>query len=289
MRPAELPGFEATWWPVKLETVPGSGESLTIAIVARARSGQSQVRQLIPPAAVGAMFGQAGSGMKVVVVQTCLALQKQLDEGVSVDKLSMPFGGAALGGPRDCVATDFNEVFEVAFRLGGAFGISGFGSVEKPSEETRRAFDEWADKVRLELLSFVSTSDLTNAFNVPVQLVGRRGRIGFVRDSYAANFGVLRPGRPASSDVRALKVKIFDLEALRHSSPLLSRHTEVLVGYPDIPTGGAFSRRELDTQRESWEFIDFEARQRGVKALRYGVAREAAVHLEAMASAHARA
>jgi hypothetical protein len=235
------------------------------------------------------MFGQAGSGMKVVVVQTCMALQKQLDSGVVVERLAMPFGGAALGGPRDCVANDLNEVFEVAFRLGGAFGISGFGSVEKPSEETRRAFDEWADKVRLELLSLVSAKDLSDAFNVPVQLVGRRGRIGFVRDSYAANFGVLRPGRPASSDVRALKVKIFDLEALKHSSPLLNRRTEVLVGYPEIPASGPFSRRELDVQRESWEFIDYEARQRGVRALRYAMARDAAMHLQAMAEAQAHA
>lgn len=282
MRPAELPRFEATWWPVMLETVPGSGEKLTVAIVARAQSGQSQVRQLIPPPLLNAMFGTAGSGVKVVVVQTCLSLRRQLDNGTDVAHLLMPFGGASLGAPRDCLVNDFNEVFEVAARLGGAFGASVFGGIEKPSDETRRAFDEWAENVRRQLLSFVSPIDLSDAFNVSVQLVGRRSRFGFLRNDYAANFGVLRPGRSTSSDVRALKVKIFDLEALRHASPLVQRRTEVLIGSPEIVLGGAFSRRELEVQRESWEFINFEARQRGVEAKRYDMAREAAVHLRAM-------
>jgi hypothetical protein len=281
MRLVELPTFEATWWPVNLETVPGSGERIAIAVVARAASGQSQARQLITPAALSSMFGSAGAGMRVLVVQTTISIQRQLDKGISVAELQMPFGGVELGSPRDCVAHDFNEVFEVAFRLGGAFGVSNFGSSEKPSEETRRAFDEWADKIRLELLSATTNVRLEGAFNVPVTLVtAKRGRIGFLTEGYAANFGVLRPGRSASSDVRALKVKIFDLEALKHGSPLIARTTEILVGYPLVQEGGPYSKRELDTQRDSWEFIDFEAKQRGVVAHRYALASEAAAHLQ---------
>lgn len=287
MRLVDLPTFEATWWPVSLETVPGSGERIAIAAVVRAASGQSQVRQLITPAALSNMFGTAGAGMRVLVVQTTISIQRQLDKGIPVTELQMPFGGAALGSPRDCVAHDLNEVFEVAFRFGGAFGVSNFGSIEKPSEETRRAFDEWADKIRVELLSASKSEGLVNAFNVPVTLVtARKGRIGFLNGGYAANFGVLRPGRSASSDVRALKVKIFDLEVLKHSSPLIARTAEVLVGYPSVQEGGPYSRRELDTQRDSWEFIEFEAKQRGVLALRYALASEAAAHLQLRVSVH---
>jgi hypothetical protein len=281
MHPAELPTFEATWWPVALETVPGSGEHITIAAVVRTKSGQSSARQLISPPALTSMFGLAGAGMRLLVVQTVLSIQRQLDKGVAVTELQMPFGGIALGAPRDCVAHDLNEVFEVAFRLGGAFGISNFGTREKPSDETRRAFDEWAEKIRLELLSGSNSEDLEAAFNVPVTLVtAKKGRIGFIKGSYAANFGVLRPGRSASADVRALKVKIFDLEALKHSSPLFGRKTELLIGYPSLSEGSPYSKRELVTQRDSWEFIDFEAKQRGVNAIRYALASEAATHLQ---------
>ena len=66
MTPTELPTFEATWWPLMLETVPGSGEHLAVAVVVRAASGQSQVRQLISPAALNSMFGDAGKGMPLL-------------------------------------------------------------------------------------------------------------------------------------------------------------------------------------------------------------------------------
>lgn len=281
MLQAELPTFEASWWPIALETVAGSGEHITIAALVRSASGQSQVRQLVSPTALAAMFGSAGAGMRFLVEQTTLAIQRQLDKGIPVSDLQMPFGGVSLGSPRDCVAQDMNEVFAIAFRLGGAFGTSNFGGQPRPSDETRQAFEEWADKIRIELLSNPSNEGLEASFNVPLVLTAsKRGRFGFLRGGYAANFGVLRPGRSVSTDERALKVKIFDLEALRRSSPLLARRTELLVGYPALAAGSPYSHRELLSQRDAWQFIEHEAKERQVTAVRYGLASEAAAHLQ---------
>lgn len=267
-----------------LETVPGSGERITISTVVRAASGQSQVRQLMTPSAISGIFGGAAAGMRMLIGQTTLSIQNQLDDGVRPENLDMPFGGIQLGLPRDCVARDINEVFEIAFRLGGAFGVSTFGSMEAPTADTRRAFDEWADKVRLELLND-GREDCRPSFNVSVPLPShKKTRIGFLKEGYAAQFGVLRPGRSASHDMRALKVKVFDLEALRRSNPIATRRTELLIGYPEAGADGAFSAREVASQRESWEFIEFEARQRDVKALRYASARQAAEHLQRAAA-----
>lgn len=284
MTPIELPAFEATWWPVMLETVPGSGELISIAHVVRAASGQSQVRQAVPPATVAIMFGNAGKGMLLVVGQTVLSLQAQLDAGVKVEALVPPFGGIALGGQRDCVAHDLNEVFDVAARLGGAFGASQFGAAEKPSAETQRAFDEWADRVRDQLLAEEAWQRLASAFNVPVNLMAhKRARIGFLYGSYAANFGVLRPGKTASSDSRALKVKIFDLEVLKRGHGLAVHRAEIIVGCPDWSGNTVYTRREGDGLRASWEFIEFEARQRNIAAVRCMDVLDAAKHLRSVA------
>lgn len=285
MHPTELPDFEATWWPVLMETVPGSGEKLAIAAIVRTPSGQSQVRQLIAPPTLASMFGSAGAGMKLIVVQTMLALQKQLEAGVVVEDLQPPFGGLSLGEPRDCVAHDVNEVFEVAFRLAGAFGSSQFGAAEVPSAETRRAFDEWAEKIRQELLLLTLSSDDGNsqweaAFNVSMVLAGRKKtRFGFLKDGYAANFGVLRPGREVHGDFRALKIKLFDLETLRRSQPITLERTEIIVGYQDIAANSPFTRREIETLHDSWEFIASEARQRAVTLVKSATALDAATHL----------
>lgn len=281
----ELPTFEAFWWPVMLETIAGSGEQITIAHVVRAASGQSQVRQAVPPATLAAMFGQAGKGVGIVVTTTVVGLQKQLDQGVPVESLVPTFGGVAVGAPRDCVAHDLNEVFEVAARLGGAFSASQFGMAERPSAETQRAFDEWAERVREQLSATSEDQRLAAAFNVPVTFIERRHtRIGFLLGSYAANFGVLRPGRKAASDSRALKVKIFDLEVLKRSHGFTLQRAELIVGCPDWSGNTVFTRREADGLRSSWEFIAHEAKQRQINAVRCLGVSEAASHLRAMAA-----
>jgi hypothetical protein len=89
-----------------LETVPGSGEALTVAVIVRASSGQATVRQAIQPAMLASLFGSAGKGMLLIVGQTVLEIRRQLDEAVPVSQLELPFGGMALGHERDCVARD---------------------------------------------------------------------------------------------------------------------------------------------------------------------------------------
>jgi hypothetical protein len=273
MLQTELPTFDAHWWPVMLETVPGSGERITIGHVVRAGSGQSHARQGVPPAVLSAMFGEAGKSMLMVVVQAVTALQTQLDAGVRVEELSMPFGGMALGQPRDCLAHDLNEVFDVAARLGGAFSASQFGVSEKSITESERAFDEWAERVRIQLLQ--TEFDFVER---------KRSKVGFVYGDYAANFGVLRPGKSTSTDSRALKVKIFDLEVLRRQQGLIVHRAEVIVGCPDWSSNTVFSRREADGLRSSWEFIAHEAKQRSITAVRCSGALDAAKHLRAAAA-----
>lgn len=284
MKPIELPTFEATWWPVRLETVLGSGELITLAVVVRPQQGKSQVRQVISPALIRGMFGSAGAGMQLLAGQTVIALQTQLDADTRIENLEQPFGGVSLGAPRDCVGHDINEVFEVATRQAGAFGQSLFGKQESPSQESQRAFEDWADSVREQAL-MLQKPLMPEAFNISVKLLpNRRTRIGFMHGGYAANFGVLRPGKATTADLRALKVKLFDLEVLRRVQAVSIHQTEVLVGCPDLGGDGPFPKRERIKLEESWEFINHEAKEREINALRYTNATLAAEHLRLIAA-----
>lgn len=284
MTPRDLPTFEATWWPVVLETIPGGEERLVVGTVVRAASGQSQVRQAILPTTLNSMFASAGKGMQLVVGTTMIELQKQLDAGVRVEELEPPFGGVRLAQPRDCVAHDMNEVFDIAVRLTSAFGVSSFGSQEKVTRETQLAFDDWAARVREQLALSERRMALDAEFNVRVHLAPRKlSHIGFVRAGYVANFGVLRPGH-GSADARALKLKVFDLGAYRRLNPMLVSTAEVIVGYPQLAGDSAFSRREIESLEASWKLISEEAEERHVRPVRCLSAREAAEHLHRAAT-----
>ena len=278
--------FEAHWWPVMLETVPGSGEALTVAVVVRAASGQATVRQAIPPATLLGMFGSAGKGMMLIVGNTVLDIHRQLDNAVQVEQLDMPFGGLQLGPGRECAARDLNQIFDIAMRMGSAFSISNFGvsDQETPDKEARKAFEEWVEKVQASVAVLAQFDKLAAAFNVQVPLTHRKKtRLGFVYGGYVAQFGVLRPGRSVSADVKALKVKLFDLEVLRRERPLQFSRAEIIVGYQDA--GDTYTRRQNDALNESWSFVASEATERNVVAHRFTTSAQAANHLAEVAQA----
>lgn len=280
MTPSELPTFEAHWWPVQLETVPGSGERLTIAVIVKARDGQTTVRQTIQPPTLAAMFGTAGRGMNLIVGDTVLKIDEQLRNMVPIELLELPFGGMHLGPERDVVARDVNEAFDVAMRMGSGFAISNFGARvrEAGDKEARKAFDEWAEKVRLQVMATEWQDRMTNAFNLPITLSTRKKlRVGFLQDGYMAQFGVLRPGKAIAADVRALKLKLFDVDSLRRDQLLHFRRAELLVGYQDA--GDAFTRRQRESLNESWAYVEYEAKQRDVITVRCRDAETAARHL----------
>jgi hypothetical protein len=281
MAPDELPTLEATWWPVQLETVPGSNERVTTNLIARASSGQSQVRQAISPAAIHAMFGPGAKGVGLLIGKTVLSLQTQLDNGVKVEDLALPFGGFHVGPSRDCLARDMNEVFEIAGRLSGLFSASQFGLAERSSKDSLDSFAEWADKVRDQVAALHEDQRLADAFKVQATVVDkRRATIGFHVDDYAASFGVLRPGRAAASDTRTLKVKMFDLEVFRRAHLFGVKRVEVIVGCPDWQSEDTiYRRKELDALQSAWDFIEQEAKHRKIRPVRYVHARDAALHL----------
>jgi len=279
----QLPSFEAQWWPLLLETVPGSGERLCVAVIVRSASGQASIRQAISPATVTHLFGAAGQGMTFLVGHTVLDIKRQLDELVPVEQLEPAFGGLRFGNMRDCVARDVNEVFDIAMRLSTAFSLSTFGTdTTSPDKEAQRAFDEWADKVREQVLSLERKESLTSAFNVSIPLGPRkRLRVGFVHGGYVAQFGVLRVGRSMTSDQRALKLKMFDLEALRREQPFAVQRAELIVGVES--PGDSHPTRQRETLAETWDFITHEATARGISPRRCVSARDASEHVARMA------
>lgn len=105
----------------------------------------------------------------------------------------------------------------------------------------------------------------------------RKLRVGFMHDGYVAQFGVLRPGRSIGADVRALKLRLFDLDSLRRDQLLVLRKAELLVGYQ--AAGDAFTKRQRESLNDAWAFVAHEAKQRNVVTVQCTDAEAAARHL----------
>lgn len=281
MQPFDLPTFAASWWPVFMETVPGSGERITVAVLVReAESGRATVRAAFAPALYATLFGQAaGKGMLAMATTTIVDLQRQLDAGVPVEQLDPPFGGFQLGAEHDGVARDAAEIFDVGLRMSSGLGVSNFGATATRVSASSLAFDDWADSVRLELLTYMAALKFNpQEFRARIKIARKTLQFGFIRGSFVANFGLLRPGS-AAADCRALKSKIFDLEALRRDQLFPVTRADVLLGCPDAKALAVHTHREVETFLASWDFLDAEARARNVSLVRCDSPLEAAKHI----------
>lgn len=283
MKFPDLPTFAASWWPVFMETVPGSGERLTVGILVReAQSGQATVRAAFAPTLYNALFGaQAGKGMLAMVTSTLVDLQRQLDAGVAVPALEPAYGGFQLGGEHDGVARDASEMFDIGLRMSSGLGVSAFGAAApRSSAASSQAFDDWADSVKAALLSEIGAELFhPEDFRARVKIARKTLQFGFLRDGFAANFGLLRPGS-AAADCRSLKSKIFDLEALRRDRGFLPlSRADVLLGCPDHKALSVHSHREVESFHASMEFLGAEAMARGVTLVRCETYRDAALHI----------
>lgn len=281
MQPFDLPSFAASWWPLFMETVPGSGERITVAILVReAESGRATIRAAFPPAVYTTLFGSAaGKGMLAMATSTIVELQRQLDGGVPVENLDPPFGGFVLGTEHDGVARDAADLFDVGLRMSSGLGVSAFGAAPARPSASSMAFDEWADNVRAELMTQMGALKFNpQEFRARVKVARKTLQFGFLRGGFVANFGLLRPGT-AATDCRALKTKIFDLEAVRREQLLPVRRADVLLGCPNPMALTVHSQKEVESFHTSWEFLDSEARARGVNLVRCESHVEAARHI----------
>jgi hypothetical protein len=281
MIPVELPDFHAEWWPLRMETIPGSGEFITVAIMVRAASGQTSIRQAVLPTVLASIFGSSGKGVGGMVATCVHDLQRQLDAGVAFPALVPAFGGFEFGPAKDCAARDINDVFDIGVRLSCAFGQSNFGAATEAPSASQQAFSDWADRVRLALLQqqlATPLMDTPDTFNVRLKLGRKFVRFGLLRNGYAANFGVLRPGH-LSSDTRSLKVKIFDLQGLLREELLPYRRAEVLMGCPTEAMLEPYSRREIEAFHQSVDYVETESAARGVEVVRFDTADRAAAHI----------
>ncbi|WP_257510526.1 hypothetical protein [Limnobacter parvus] len=283
MIPFELPKLEAHWWPVFMETIPGSGEKISVATVVRAASGQSQIRQSISPSLISALFGTSAKGMSSMLAASLIEIQQQLNAGRRVEELEFPFGGFFLGACKECIGKDLNEIFDVSVRLSTAFGQSNYGVRSEISDSSKLAFRDWAEKIKKDLFSLESPAlyhhDFTKDFNVPLKVGGKSIKIGFLKGSYAANFGVMRPGVSSSADTRSLKAKVFDLEAVNRSNMFSVLNTELLVGCPNVETLSYLSNKERNNFIDSLEFLEKESKARHVSFIKFESHLQAAHHL----------
>jgi hypothetical protein len=230
-----LPAYRAEWRAVQFETIPGSGERFTFAVLARGEDGRTDIRDALKPGVLRAMFGPQADVLQGLMIRSIINIKAHLKQGGSWQEPPIALSNIFLGPIRPTVADDLEQVLDQAIRLSACLGHSTIGESTDAEINVDAEIKEWASRVK----SFAMTMDenLKHYFNKRVKgndTKVSRSVIGFMTDRYAASFGVLHARSDRiSADITAIKKRLWDLSQLSHSGQLLvPKERELIVGHP---------------------------------------------------------
>ncbi len=207
----------ASWVPVFIEPVVGSGERLCVGVLVADNS-----EHLVVPVPsldrLGCIYGDAAEALSNGAAVALEVFRRRLaaDGRDSLSSLRSPLDGIFLGQVRIGAGESLEDIARTSLYQSASL-------VEKAVEEedTIEAAERTSLSTRrLERLvqeNVVShRPDLAAAFNKPFKIAqdARPMRLGFVGRKLAANFGLIVPG-PLATLVNNAKAKLWDLEQLR--------------------------------------------------------------------------
>jgi hypothetical protein len=208
---------KASWLPVYIEPVVGSGERLCIGVVV----ADSHEHVVVPVPALdrlACIYGDAAASLSNGAALAMMALRHRLStEGTaSLASLRVPLEGIFTGPVRTGAGESLEDIARTCLTQSASL-VERAVEEEDSVEAAERTALSTRRLERLVQETVVSTRpDLANAFNKPFRITreARPMRVGFVGRRLAANFGLLVPG-PLATLVNNAKAKLWDLEQLR--------------------------------------------------------------------------
>lgn len=275
----ELPRYKAQWRALQFETIPGSGERFTFAIVAMGSDGSSDIRDTLKPGALRALLGPQGEVLHGMMIRCIIDIKTHLDNRGDWLNLPLPLSNVMPGPIRPTMADNLEQVFEQAIRLSASLGSSSIGADENAPADVDADIRSWAGRIK----SFVSVmnEDLSKAFNrrSPIQCQGKaQATIGFMHDSYAASFGVLHSRSDRiSADIAAIKRRLWDLQQLRYGQIIVPQ-TEIIVGHASFASLKD-KPRMIKTLKHKLAVLELEAANASIGVFTTPDVRQAAEHI----------
>jgi len=211
---------KASWLPVYIEPVVGSGERLCIGVVV-ADDREHLVVGVPALERLACVYGDAAAALSHGAALAIAALRHSLstDRTESLSNLRVPIDGVFIGPVRAGAGESLEDIARTSLTQSASL-------VEKAADEEDTA--EVAERTslstrRLERLvqeTVLNTRpELASAFNKSFRITqeARAMRLAFVGRRLAANFGLLVPG-PLSTLVNNAKAKLWDLSQLKTGS-----------------------------------------------------------------------
>jgi hypothetical protein len=213
-----LPIYHATWTPVYLEPISGSGERITVALAAVDADGVGHVQPTLRQDTVKCFLGDQAPQL-IRLADGCVeSLVAHFASKQPLSAWRPPLGGVVLGDPVETYAPDLAAVFRMAVRSSAFLATLPelYGTTATPTEEVDHfSAQGWVREVQKTISQ--ERPELVEFFGRKLKVGhhGRPTRFDFAGRHLVAQMGRIFPGRGLAHNVRSAKVKLWDIESLR--------------------------------------------------------------------------
>lgn len=266
----ELPRFRATWAPIYLEPIIGSGERITIAIAAIADDGSIHVHPVLKEENVRCFLGSATPRFLNLAGLCIESARRHLETERSLEDWKPPMEGAILGEQMRVYSKNMTGVIRMAVKS-SAF-LASLPDILDAEYESEPATDDarkkWVGLVREAVVS--KAPRLGDRFDKLIDLKKKRSkRIDYLGDRLVAQLGRLIPGRGLGQHIRSAKISLWELDVLRimrEDMPILSFSDEPndrfeLILYRPRDDDPAYSDKEIEKLHEALSELEEEGDQ----------------------------
>jgi hypothetical protein len=221
----QAPSYRASWAPVFLEPIMGSGERLTVAILVSDAAGR-EVKRTVRDEVLKALYGSKRGHLSQMIDFVLAALRSQGGESDP----TIPLTGFSLGAWQEASsrAERYGVWRQAVYR---SCSMASLDDLDAQEDETsaQEGTKQWQAQVRQSVVE--RRPELANSFNRDVQLIsnGLPPRIGFLHEGKAANFATLRPNG-ISVSVGAARGKLYELVMVKREGTLT--RGAVILGAP---------------------------------------------------------
>ncbi|ATI44564.1 hypothetical protein HJ057_03245 [Vibrio parahaemolyticus] len=231
-----MPTFHGSWQAIYFEPIVGSGERITIAVLAKSITGEYKVVRSMRSEIFECLYGINAPKVVSMVDLTIASISRQLELNKVTDDWVAPIDGVTLGQTHRASAQDINGILRQGLRFSASLSSLALDADRCEDEEVQpKRYTSKFSKTIKEKLEIINPS-LVDSFNQKIKISESDALVtyGFMNDRYVTNFGLLVPSR-LSASITTIKAKIFDIEALKRSNYLLKPlRYEVIIGTPSF-------------------------------------------------------
>lgn len=278
------PTFYGTWQTLYLEPIIGSGERISVAVVAIGSDNQYRIIQAIRSELLECLYGKKSQNMQSIIDWLIESASNELKIHRSLSEWVAPFDGVKIGSIHPAADDSIEGVLKQAIRFTASLSTLALDAEREEGEfQPKRYSEQWATSIFDEIKTI--NPNLSKCFKKRLKISESDvlTTFGFMNDKYVSNFGLLVPTR-LSTSLSNVKAKLFDLEALKKSQALIKPQVyEIVVGTPSLsdPTLTDTSVKRL---RETIDMVTEVAASESIKLFRAESAREAAIHINEIAA-----